>query len=179
MPGTSAGGPPWPGEILFLVLTAGYVGVILWVTSRRSSVTPATLAVGTGAGLLFGLVMYAVAPLGLGTVRHRSVAAGIAGRSARGARLDPAVRRAGGGRGAGRQVVPRAGRREAGPRRRIGQGIVAGVLATGTGALFVTVLGTGTTALTIRSAWLRHWLYHGHLSETRRVRPRDLRGQRT
>ena len=47
---------------------------------------------------------------------------------------------------------------------RIGQGIAAGVLATGTGALFVTALGTGTTALMLRSAWLRHWLYHGHLS---------------
>ena len=55
MPGTSAGGAPWPGEIFFLVLTACYVVVLLWVTSRRSSVTPATLAVGTGVGLLLGL----------------------------------------------------------------------------------------------------------------------------
>jgi hypothetical protein len=61
MPGTSAGGAPWPGEIFFLVLTACYVVVLLWVTSRRSSVTPATLAAGTGVGLLFGLVMYSVA----------------------------------------------------------------------------------------------------------------------
>ena len=67
MPGTSAGGAPWPGEIFFLVLTACYVVVLLWVTSRRSSVTPATLTIGTGAGLLFGLVMYSVAPLGLGS----------------------------------------------------------------------------------------------------------------
>ena len=67
MPGTSAGGPPWPGEIFFLVLTACYVVILLWVTSRRSSVTPATLAVGTGAGIVFGLVMYSVAPLGLGS----------------------------------------------------------------------------------------------------------------
>jgi hypothetical protein len=63
MPGTSAGGPPWPGEIFFLVLTACYVVTLLWVTSRRSSVAPATLAVGTGVGLLFGLVMYSVSPL--------------------------------------------------------------------------------------------------------------------
>jgi hypothetical protein len=65
MPGTSAGGPPWPGEIFFLVLTACYVVTLLWVTSRRSSVAPATLAAGTGVGLLFGLVIYSVAPLGL------------------------------------------------------------------------------------------------------------------
>ena len=50
-----------------LVLTACYVVVFLWVTSRRSSVTPATLAAGTGVGMLFGLVMYSVAPLGLGS----------------------------------------------------------------------------------------------------------------
>ena len=25
-------------------------------------------------------------------------------------------------------------------------------------------MGTGTTALLLKSAWLRHWLYHGHLS---------------
>jgi hypothetical protein len=43
------------------------VVILLWVTSRRSSVTPATLAAGTGVGLLFGLVMYSVAPLGLGS----------------------------------------------------------------------------------------------------------------
>ena len=45
---------------------------------------------------------------------------------------------------------------------RIGQGIAAGVLANGIAALFVTALGTGTTALMLRSAWLLHWLYHGH-----------------
>src|SRR5215469_4365929 len=47
MPGTSAGGPPWPGEIFFMVLTACYVVLILWLTSRRSSAAPATLAAGT------------------------------------------------------------------------------------------------------------------------------------
>jgi hypothetical protein len=93
MPGTSAGGPPWPGEIFFLVLTACYVITLLWVTSRRSSVTPATLAIGTGVGLLFGLVMFSVAPLGLGSY-------------------------AGGGRGASRPVVlPPTG-----PLHRVGPG---------------------------------------------------------
>ncbi len=45
---------------------------------------------------------------------------------------------------------------------RIGQGIAAGVLANGTAALFTTALGTGTTALMLRSPWLLHWLNHGH-----------------
>jgi hypothetical protein len=30
---------------------ACYVAVLLWVTSRRSSVAPATLAAGTGVGI--------------------------------------------------------------------------------------------------------------------------------
>ena len=41
VPGRSTGGPPWPGEIVLLLLTAGYVGVILFLTSRRSRVTRA------------------------------------------------------------------------------------------------------------------------------------------
>ena len=35
-------------------------------------------------------------------------------------------------------------------------------LANGTAALFVSALGFGTTALMLRSAWLLHWLDHGH-----------------
>jgi hypothetical protein len=44
---------------------------------------------------------------------------------------------------------------------RIGQGIAAGVLANGTGALFVAAIGTGTTALMLKSSWLLHRLNHG------------------
>ncbi len=46
-------------------MTAAYLGVILFLTSRRSQVTWRTRAIGTGTGLLFGVVMYAVAPSGL------------------------------------------------------------------------------------------------------------------
>ena len=55
----------WFVEIVFLVVTAGYVAAILAVTAQRSRVAPATLAIGTGAGIALGVVMYAVAPLGL------------------------------------------------------------------------------------------------------------------
>jgi hypothetical protein len=58
------------------------------------------------------------------------------------------------GRGPGGAALPR--------NVRIGQGIAAGVLANGIAALFVSALGTGTIALTLRSAWLLHWLNHGH-----------------
>jgi hypothetical protein len=43
-PGQSTGGLPWAGEIALLLLTAGYVGVILFLTSRRSRVTRGTLS---------------------------------------------------------------------------------------------------------------------------------------
>jgi hypothetical protein len=64
-PGQSTGGPPWAGEIALLLLTAGYMGVILFLTSRRSRMTRGTLAISAGSGLLLGVVMYVVAPLGL------------------------------------------------------------------------------------------------------------------
>jgi len=161
-PGRSTGGPPWAGEIALLLMTAAYLGVILFLTSRRSQVTRGTLAIGTGTGLLFGVVMYAVAPLGL---TNDATDPWLPG-----SRADPLVALAwillfGGpaaagvlaawrGRGPGGAALPR--------NVRIGQGIAAGVLANGIAALFTTALGTGTVALMLRSAWLLHWLNHGH-----------------
>lgn len=45
---------------------------------------------------------------------------------------------------------------------KIGQGIVAGVLANLSGALIVTVAGTGTIAAMLHAAWLRTLIDHGH-----------------
>ena len=56
----------WLVESLFLLAMAVYVAAILALTAWRSRVAPATLAIGAGAGLMLGTVMYAVAPLGLG-----------------------------------------------------------------------------------------------------------------
>jgi len=161
VPGQSSGGPPWAGEIVFLLLTVGYVGVILFLTSRRAQVTRSTLAIGTGAGLLFGAVMYAVAPLGLGKDATDPWLPGSA--------VDPLVVLAWillfGGPAAAALLASRRCRRPDGTRPpytvRIGQGIAAGVLANGTGALVVSALGTGTTALMLKSEWLLHWLNHG------------------
>jgi len=52
-------------EIVYLALMGLYLAGILWMASRRSRIAPATIAVGAGAGLSLGLVMYTVAPLGL------------------------------------------------------------------------------------------------------------------
>ena len=165
VPGRSTGGPPWAGEIALMLMTAAYLGVILFLTSRRSQVTRSTLAIGAGTGLLFGMVMYVVAPLGLSNDATDPWLPG--------SKADPLVALAWillfGGPAAAAVLAARRGRGPgcaALPRNvRIGQGIAAGVLANGTAALFVSALGFGTTALMLRSAWLLHWLNHGqHLT---------------
>jgi len=161
VPGRSTGGPPWAGEIVLMLLTIGYVGVILFLTSRRSQVTRSTLAIGAGMGLLFGVVMFAVAPLGL---NKWATDPWLPGSTA-----DPLVALAWillfGGPAAAAVLAARRCRRPDGTKPpytvRIGQGIAAGVLANGTAALFTAALGTGTVALMLKSAWLLHWLNHG------------------
>ena len=162
VPGRSSGGPTWQAEILIMLLILGYVGVTLFLTSRRPQVTRGTLAIGTGTGLLFGVVMFAVDPLGLSNVTTNPWLPGST--------ADPLVALAWillfGGPAAAAVL---AGRRCRGPdgvrlpySARIGQGIAAGVLANGTAALFTTALGTGTIALMLKSPWLLHVLNHGH-----------------
>jgi hypothetical protein len=151
----------WFVEIIFLLIVAGYVAAILVMTARRPRVAPATLAIGTGAGLLLGVVMCAVAPLGLAKDATEPWLAGSA--------IDPVVALAwilllGGPLVAGGM----AGWCYRGPdspeqvvNARIWQGVAAGFLATGVGALIVTAVGTGTVALMPRSGGLLRWLYSG------------------
>jgi hypothetical protein len=161
VPGTSTGGPGWAGEIELLLLIACYGLAILWLTSRRARVTRSTLAIGTSTGLLFGLVMYLVAPLGLTIDSTDPLLSG--------SQVDALVAVAWillfGGPAAAALLASRRCRGPAGAKPpssiRISQGIAAGVLANLTGALFVTTLGTGTTALMLESPWLLHWLEHG------------------
>jgi hypothetical protein len=165
VPGTSQGGPPWPGEIMIVLAIAGYVAILLWLTSERAQLSRSTVAIGAGTGLLLGLVMYAVAPLGLGLDATNPWLPG--------SDVDPLVALAWllllAGPVAAAVLAARCCRdaRGAAPFDSVAirQGIAAGVLANLTGALFVTAFGTGTTALMLRSAALRHWLYGGqHLS---------------
>jgi len=150
-----------PLKILFLVLVALYVAAIFWMTSRRSRVAPATLAVGAGAGIVLGLVMYAVAPLGLSTAATNPWLPGsdadplvlLAWLLLLGAPATAAViadRRC----TASGDTPPPVG-------VRVRQMMAAGLLTSLVGALFVAVLGMGTTAVMLRAAWLRDWLYHG------------------
>jgi hypothetical protein len=154
-------GNTWGGEIIFLVVMALYAAAILWLTSQRSRVAPATLAVGTSAGIAVGVVLYAVVPLGISNaatnpwlpgsdvdplvvlawilVLFAPVAAGAA-----------AYRRHSGA-GSAPPISARA--------RQIA---AAGLLANLVGALMVTVSGTGTIAAMLTAPWLRNWLYRGH-----------------
>ena len=164
----------WFAEILLLVILAGYVAAMLAVTARRSRVAPATLVIGTGTGVALGVVMYAVAPLGL--------AKNATDPWLPGSDIDPVVALAwilllGGPMAA----AVLAGRRYRGPgdphevdTARIWQCGAAGILATGVGALIVAVLGTGTVALMPRAAWLRHWLYPGRHLLAAAVHSREL-----
>jgi hypothetical protein len=161
VPGQSTGGPPWAGEIVLLLLTIGYVGVVLFLTSRRALISRSTLAIGTGTGLLLGVVMYLVAPLGLNNYATNPWLPG--------SEADPLVALAWillfGGPAVAAGLASRRHRAAGGDRPhasfRIDQGIAAGLLANLTGALLVTALGTSTVALMLKSAGLRRWLSHG------------------
>lgn len=148
-------------EIVYLVLMGLYLAGILWMTSRRSRIAPATIAVGAGAGLALGLVMYAVAPLGLSSAATNPWLPGSS--------VDPLVLLAWLLLlGAPAVAAVAADRRYlasiASPprvRARFGQMMAAGLLTAMTGALSATALGTGTVAVMMKAVWLRNWLYHG------------------
>ena len=53
----------WFGEIVFLIVITGYVAALLAVTAQRPPARPATLAIGTGVGLLLGLAIFVLRPL--------------------------------------------------------------------------------------------------------------------
>jgi hypothetical protein len=156
-------GNHWVSEILFLVVMALYAAAILWLTSRRSRIAPATLAIGIAGGTAVGAAWYVAGPLGFGggpgtnpwlpgsdsapvmvlawiLLFGAPVAAGIAADlryTAPGSPVPPAGARA-------RQIM------------------AAGLLTSLAGALSVTVSGTSTIAAMLKAAWLRNWIYHGH-----------------
>jgi hypothetical protein len=174
VPGSVSGGPTWGGEIIILFITACYLAVILALTARRASVTPATLAVSARAGLVLGLVMYAVDPLGGQKIATDPWLHGSA--------TDPLVALAwvllfsapfAAGALAGKRchVPDDPGQASA---ARAWQGFAAGLVSNGVGALTVTVLGIGTTALMLESALVRGWLYHGQHLTASAVYGREL-----
>jgi hypothetical protein len=166
VPGTVTGSSGWAGEIGILVFTAFFLAVLLALTARRTPVAPATLAIGAGAGLMLGVVMYAVAPLGLNVKfpdrpwLHGSTADGVGVLAWILLFGAPLIAGAFAGRRCNAEDDPAQA-----TVTQAWQGFAAGAVSGGVGAMFVTVLGAGTTALMVRSAWVRDLLYHGpHLT---------------
>ena len=155
-------GHHWSSEIVFLVVMALYAVVILWLTSQRSRVAPATLAIGTTAGVALAAAWYAVTPLGGGSLATNPW---LPGSDVAPFMVLAVILLVGAPVVAG--VV--AGRRytaSGGPSRlmgtRAGQVLAASLLTNLVGALFVTVSGTGTIAAMLTAPWLRDWLYGAH-----------------
>ena len=179
VPGSSSGGPDWAGEIGILLFTACFLAVILALTARRTPVAPATLAISAGAGLVLGVVVYAMAPLGLDVgFPDRPWLHGAAGETfgvlawilVFGAPLVA-------GALAGRRCHVPDDPAEA-TVARAWQGFAAGLVSGGVGAMLVTVLGDSTTALMVRSAWVRELLYHGQHLTASAVYGRELYASR-
>jgi hypothetical protein len=151
----------WGGEIIFLVVMALFAAAILWLTSQRSRVDPATLTVGVGAGIAAGVVLYAAVPLGLSNAATNPWLPG--------SEIDPLVALA----WILMLVAPVAAGAEAyrrhaaaGSASPIGAGarqvLAAGLLTNLVAALLVTLSGTGTIAAMLTAPWLRNWLYRDH-----------------
>jgi len=153
----------WAGEVVLLFVLAAYVAALLAVTAERAPARPATLAIGTGAGVVLGVAAYAFRPLAdhlrfsngwltglveLGRVIALPLAAGVA--------ITAAVR-------AARKISRRESQNSrTDPRAR--QGCAAGLCAGAAAALVLTVLGTSTIALVPHAASSLQWtLPGGHL----------------
>jgi hypothetical protein len=153
----------WAGEVVLLFVLTAYVAALLAVTADRPPARPATLAIGTGAGIVLGVAAYAFRPLAdhlqfsngwltglveLGRIIAVPLAAGVA--------ITAAVR-------AARKISRREnqhGRVNAHAR----QGCVAGLCAGAAAALLVAVLGISTIALMPHTASSLQWtLPGGHL----------------
>src|SRR5215472_5160254 len=136
----------WAGEIIFLVVIAAYVAGLLAVTARRPPFSPEALAVGTGAGVAAGLLMFALPPVGRWPHITIGWLAGVYG-VARALALPLAL---GTVIAAGLVAARRTGRRRqqlplADVRAR--QGMAAGLCAGAVAALLFCLLSTATIAL--------------------------------
>jgi len=142
----------WIGEAAFLAVMTGYAAVILAFTARRSAAAPAAAAIGTSAGAVTGVLVYALGPLGfplrftgLWPARLYDAAMALGVLLALGASVAAGLAAA---RRSGRSRPGSSGAR---------QGAVAGLCTGAAAALVVTVLSTATIALLPYDGVLRTW----------------------
>ena len=156
-------GNRWDDEIIFLVVIALYASTILWLTSRRAEVAPATLVIGAIAGAILEVVWYVAGPLGFGgavatnpwlpgaDAKPFIVLAVISFCAAPVVAAIVADRRF---TGASSSVLPRPAR--------LRQVTAAALLTSLTAGLVVIVTCTGTIAALLAAPWLRTAVYRSH-----------------
>jgi hypothetical protein len=173
--GTSGLSPTVGSEVMLLFLTACGLAIVLALTARRTRIAPAALAVGASTGLALGVVMYAIAPLGLNVAYpYRPWLPGSSGRLVG----VPAWILVFGAPLVAGAIARRRGYKPGPPHEltddQAWQGVAAGLVSGGVGALFVTVFGTATTVLFVNSAWVRGLLLHGQHLTASAVYGREL-----
>ncbi|HEY2127808.1 MAG TPA: hypothetical protein VGH77_11560 [Streptosporangiaceae bacterium] len=161
--GMAAGGQAqlagaWTGEIVFLLVLAGYTAGLLAVTARRPPAGHTALAIGTAVGAAAGLVSYALPPL-----NPLRVPAGSLTDVYQAGRLlaVPLVLAAGVAAGltAARRTPARRGRLAVADIRSR-QGFAAGLCAGGAAALLFVLLSTGTIVLAPHVLEPLRWTFH-------------------
>jgi len=181
VPGAATAASPHKVVVLLLITACG-LAVILALTARRAPVAPAALAIGAGAGPVLGVAVYAVDPLGVNKYVTAPWLRGTMTDTVPAGRAQYLVALAwillfgaplAAGLLAGRRCHV-SGPPEQVTAARAWQGFAAGLVSNSVGALFVIVLGTGTTALLVKSAWVRDLLYHGQHLTASAVYGREL-----
>jgi hypothetical protein len=160
----------WVGEVVFLFVIAAYVAALLAVTAERPPAGPATLAIGTGAGLLLGLAVFVLRPLAnhvhianrwLADLYDLGIVAAVL------LLIYAAIR-------AAIAAARRTSRRDSKlpiSDARARQGFAAGLCIGVAAALLVSVLGITTIALMPRLAGSIQWTLPGNIFDPSRGRP--------
>jgi hypothetical protein len=146
----------WVGQGIFLVVMAAYVAGMLVVTARRRPVGAAALSIGTGAGVVLGLVVAALRPLAAPS-HFKTAWLDVAYDVTRLAALPIVL---GGAVVAGVMAGRRTSRRETSRpmyEARARQGAAAGLCVGVAAALLVSVLGISVIALVPHVASSLQW----------------------
>jgi hypothetical protein len=160
----------WVGEIVLLIVIAAYVAALLAVTAERPPARPATLAIGTGVGLLLGLAVFVLRPMANQVhIANQWLSAlyGLGKVTAVLLVLYAAIRAA---IAAARRTSRRDSRLPISDAR-ARQGFAAGLCIGVAAALLVSVLGITTIALVPHAAGSFQWTLPGHIFDPGRGRP--------
>jgi hypothetical protein len=150
----------WAGEAIFLLVIAAYLAGVFAVTAQRAPTRPAALGIGTVAGGLAGLILYALPPRG----SSLSLPAGWIASTYQVARvlavpLVVAAAVVAGVKAARRSA--RLARRRGRPNIPARQGLAAGACTGVAAAMVLSILGMSTIALVPQDARVLQWTLPG------------------